>query len=181
MAALELVDGTGRVRTVRRGDPDLDGVVVGLGCLGITTRVTLDIGPAYEVRQTAYNGLPWQAPGDLEQITGAAYSVSCFTVWDEPTLSSVWLKQRGDDSAPATFHGASRQTADQHPAPGEPAENTSRQCGVPGPWWDRLPHFALDFTPSSGDELQTEYLLPRDALAETVTAVRGLAGRSAPH
>ena len=35
------------------------------------------------------------------------------------------------------------------------------QGGVPGPWLDRLPHFRMEFTPSSGEELQSEYFIPR--------------------
>jgi xylitol oxidase len=33
--------------------------------------------------------------------------------------------------------------------------------GIVGPWYERLPHFRMDFTPSSGEELQTEYFVPR--------------------
>jgi xylitol oxidase len=33
--------------------------------------------------------------------------------------------------------------------------------GVGGPWFERLPHFRMEFTPSSGEELQSEYILAR--------------------
>jgi xylitol oxidase len=57
---------------------------------------------------------------------------------------------------------------------------TSAQRGEAGPWFQRLPHFRLEFTPSAGAELQSEYLVPRaDALA-ALAAVRSLADRIAP-
>jgi len=50
---------------------------------------------------------------------------------------------------------------------------------VPGPWYERLPHFRLDFTPSSGAELQSEYYVPRDAAPEAFAALRRLGPRIA--
>lgn len=62
-----------------------------------------------------------------------------------------------------------------HPVPGMPAENCTQQFGVPGPWHERLPHFRAEFTPSSGAELQSEYLLPRPhalAALQALDAIR---------
>ena len=42
---------------------------------------------------------------------------------------------------------------------------------MPGPWHERLPHFRLDHTPSSGDELQSEYLVPRRHALAALDAV----------
>jgi xylitol oxidase len=67
-----------------------------------------------------------------------------------------------------------------HPLPGVDAGATTRQLGVPGAWWDRLPHFRLEFTPSDGDELQTEYLVPRDQAIAAIRAVRALREGLAP-
>ena len=53
----------------------------------------------------------------------------------------------------------------RHMAPGMPPANCTAQEGVPGPWHERLPHFRVEFTPSSGDELQSEYFVPREAAA----------------
>ena len=39
----------------------------------------------------------------------------------------------------------------------------------------------MGFTPSSGDELQSELLLPRGSALDAVEIVRGLAGDMAPH
>jgi xylitol oxidase len=60
------------------------------------------------------------------------------------------------------------------------AANCTQQLGIPGPWLDRLPHFRNDFAPSSGEELQSEYLLPVGSAAGALQALRGLADRLAP-
>jgi FAD/FMN-containing dehydrogenase len=56
VAALELVTSSGELVTAARGDPDFDGLVVGLGALGVVTRLTLDVEPAYEVRPARVRG-----------------------------------------------------------------------------------------------------------------------------
>ena len=53
--------------------------------------------------------------------------------------------------------------------------------GIPGPWYERLPHFRMNFTPSSGAELQTEYFVPRDRGYEAILAVEKLRDQIAPH
>jgi alditol oxidase len=58
--------------------------------------------------------------------------------------------------------------------------NCTAQLGRPGPWWDRLPHFRMGFTPSAGAEIQSEYHLPRRHALAAIEAVRGLAGAIAP-
>jgi xylitol oxidase len=55
-----------------------------------------------------------------------------------------------------------------------PGVNCTEQFGVAGPWQDRLPHFRAEFTPSSGTELQSEYLLPREHAVEALHAVDGI-------
>ncbi len=94
VAALELITADGETVTYRRGDDDFDGVVVGLGALGVVTRVTLDVEPAYLVRQRVFEGLSWDAfDENLEDVFGGAYSVSVFTRFGEAT-DQVWLKSR---------------------------------------------------------------------------------------
>jgi xylitol oxidase len=56
----------------------------------------------------------------------------------------------------------------------------TEQLGVPGPWFERLPHFRPDFTPSSGAELQSEYFVPRRHAVEALHAVDGIRDRVAP-
>ena len=167
VAALELVTSSGELVTARRGDPDFDGMVDSLGALGVVTRVTLDVEPDYEIRQRVFEGLPWDAVPDA---FGAGYSVSVFTRWNE-TADQVWVKSRGEP--PADLPGARAAEADVHPLGLDPVHAT-RQLGVPGPWSDRLPHFRMEFTPSAGEEIQSEYLVPREHAVAAIDAVRSL-------
>jgi xylitol oxidase len=83
--ALEIVCATGDVSAVRRGDPGFDGMVVNLGALGIVTRVTLNIQPEFEMRQDAFEGLPWGTVlSDFDAVMSAGYSVSLMTSWSGP-------------------------------------------------------------------------------------------------
>ena len=60
-----------------------------------------------------------------------------------------------------TLFGAVAATVDRHPILGLDPVNCTPQLGVAGPWSDRLPHFRMGFTPSSGEEIQSEFLVPR--------------------
>ena len=187
VAALELVTADGALITARRGEPDFDGMVVALGALGILTRITLDIEPAFDVRQDVYENLPWSSLAEnFDAITSSAYSVSLFTHWaEEEGISLAWRKSRTDGQAGqqfgADFFGATRARRELHPLPDVPAENTTKQLGAAGPSWNRLPHFRLEFTPSNGEELQSEYLVPRRHALAAIDAVRGIAARIRPH
>ncbi|MBA3378616.1 MAG: FAD-binding protein, partial [Chloroflexia bacterium] len=59
VAMIDLVTSDGEMMSVKRGDPDFDGMVVGLGALGVVTRLTVDIEPTYDVRQVVYEDLGW--------------------------------------------------------------------------------------------------------------------------
>jgi alditol oxidase len=179
VAGLELVSADGGIRWMRRGDADFAGAVVSLGALGIVTRMTLDIVPAFDVWQTVYLGLPWDvAQAELDGLLGSAYSVGLFTNWADDDIWQIWHKSTVADP-PADLLGAAQATVQQHPVPDAPAEFTTEQRGVPGPWHERLPHFKLEFTPSAGEELQTEYLVPRRFAAEAVATMRELGPRIA--
>ncbi|AWB85607.1 D-arabinono-1,4-lactone oxidase [Mycetocola zhujimingii] len=184
VAAVEIVTASGDVVQLRRGDADFEGAVVNLGALGVMTRVALDIEPTYDIEQTVFERLPFDAAtSNFDAITGAAYSVSLFTTWRDPdVIDQVWLKRRpGVDAAPpADLFGAVPAPADRHPLPGISAVNCTAQMGVPGAWLDRLPHFRLDFTPSNGEELQSEFLVPRRHAVAALAAVRELADRISP-
>ena len=67
-----------------------------------------------------------------------------------------------DDASARDRFGAPAATATLHMLDGGDTEAVTVQGGVPGPWLDRLPHFRMAFTPSRGEELQSEYLLPRE-------------------
>ncbi|MCK6068315.1 MULTISPECIES: D-arabinono-1,4-lactone oxidase [Microbacterium] len=183
VAAVELVTAGGALRTFRRGDPDFPGVVVSLGALGVVTTLELDIVPRFDIAQTVYEELPLDAAlTGFSAITAAGYSVSLFTTWLDPdVIDQVWVKRTTETGpAPDTLSGARRATVKRHPLPGVDPEHCTDQLGVPGPWLARLPHFKLEYTPSSGDELQTEYLVPRQHAGDALRAVRALAGEIAP-
>lgn len=169
--ALELVTADGSVRTLERGDADFPGSVVSLGALGVVTRLTLDLVPAFEIQQWVYEGLPQEELlGRFDEVMSEAYSVSLFTGWHGGPIDQVWLKRRVEPGSPGTaphrWHGSTLARGPRHPVPGVAAEHCTEQQGVPGPWHARLPHFRLEFTPSNGDELQSEYFVARqDAVA----------------
>jgi alditol oxidase len=183
VAGLELVTSSGELLAVSRGDPDFDGLVVGLGALGAVTRLTLDAEPAYQVCQRVFEGLAWDALHEhFDQVTAAGDSVSVFTRWGG-AVDQVWVKTRVTDDPERLrddLFGAAAATVDRHPIIELDPVNCTRQLGVAGPWWDRLPHFRMGFTPSSGAELQSEYLIPRHHAAAAIGAVHALAGLVRP-
>ena len=190
--ALELVAADGRLLAFDARSPRWPAHVVHLGALGVVTRVTLALVPAFELRQDVFEGLPWaRGCAHLAELLAGGYSVSLFTTWAAPLQFSVWRKSlvagAQDGEGPAAgpgsddaWFGAPRAAADRHPIPGVDAAPCTQQCGVPGPWHARLPHFKADFTPSVGLELQSEYFVSaRDAPA-ALAALAPLAPRIAP-
>jgi xylitol oxidase len=176
VAGLELVTSSGDVVSLRRGDPDFEGAVVGLGSLGVVTRVALDVEPAFEVRQDVFEGLSWDALlGHFDEVMSAAYSVSVFSRWGEAT-EQVWLKTRGD-SAPSSFFDARPATVERHPIFALDPVSATAQRGVPGAWFDRLPHFRIEYSPSAGEEIQSEYFVARSDGAAAVRAMLAVGDR----
>jgi xylitol oxidase len=187
VSGLEYVDATGELVHVRRGDPGFDGLVIGLGAYGIVVRVTVDVQPAYRVRQDVYRDVPWDAVlADFEGVTGGAYSVSIFTNWLGDTIEQIWWKTRlvaGDDELPVvpeSWLGVQRDSLTAGNLVETDPDNLTLQGGVPGDWWERLPHFRLESTPSNGDEIQTEYFIDRADGPAAITALRALGDRIAP-
>jgi alditol oxidase len=182
VAAIELVRADGELVTLRRGEPGFAGSVVGLGALGVITSLTLDLVPAFEIRQYVYDDLTRDSLGaNLDAVLGGGYSVSLFTNWHSTTVNHVWLKRLADDEMPAgPFFGAVPADGKRGPIPGMDPTNATDQGGVPGPWHARLPHFKLEFTPSSGAELQSEYMVPRSRALEAIDAVASVREIIAP-
>jgi alditol oxidase len=179
VASLELVRSDGELVFTSRGDPDFEGIVVSLGALGAVTGITLDVEPAYEVRQDVFERLPWDALFEhFDEITEGGYSVSAFTLWG-PVVDQVWIKSRVGDAAvgrlpKGELFGAAAATANRNPVPGADPNSATPQLGVPGPWSERLPHFRMGFTPSAGEEIQSEYLVPRRHALAAIEAMRRL-------
>ncbi|OXM51344.1 FAD-binding protein [Amycolatopsis alba] len=177
VSGVELVTADGELRTYERHD----GVVVGLGALGVVTRLTLDLVPSFDLRQDVFDGLPWQSAYEhFDEIQDAGYSVSMFTNWARDSIDQVWIKGSGQPGP--EFFGARAADGPRHPAhaAGVRADNCTRQLGVTGPWHERIPHFRLDFTPSVGNELQTEYFVPVRHAVAAIEALRGIGHRLAP-
>jgi xylitol oxidase len=188
VAGLEIVTADGKVVTVSKekdGDQFL-GKVVALGGLGVVTKVTLHVLPTYTMSQVVYENLSFdQLENHLDDIFGSAYSVSLFTDWQNHRATQVWIKRKVDGGAPAKlepeFYGAKLATKKLHPITGHSAESCTEQMGIPAPWYERLPHFRMNFTPSSGAELQTEYFVPRSNGYEAIRAVEELRDKITPH
>ena len=186
--ALTLLTASGEIRMLHRGDAGFDGAVVSLGALGVVVDLTLEVEPSYTVAQHVYEGPRWDdVLAALDVVTGVGTSVSLFSTWQRTdAVDQLWLKQRqpddraSDRQALMEVIGAAAATGPRHPILGEDPRACSAQGGVPGPWFERLPHFRLDFTPSAGAELQTEYLVPRSHAIDAIDALRQLADRIAP-
>ncbi|WP_147944728.1 FAD-binding protein [Microbispora hainanensis] len=188
--AIEMVTAEGELVTLSR-DADGDrfaGAVVALGALGVVVAMTLDVVPSFDVRQRVFEGLPAEVLDDrFDAVMSAAYSVSLFTDWRTSRINQAWVKERVGADAAEGFHepgggffGAAPADGPRHPVPGVSAVHCTAQLGVPGPWFERLPHFRPDFTPSSGEELQSEYMVPRQHASAAFRALDAIRDRIAP-
>ncbi len=186
--AMEIVTASGDALTFSReklGDK-FPGTVVGLGALGVVTKITLEVQPTFQMTQMVYENLLFsQLEHHLDDVFASGYSVSIFTDWQNHHATQVWIKRRIDQGLHAdpttNFYGATPATRNLHPLAGHSAENCTEQMGIPGPWYERLPHFRMNFTPSSGAELQSEYFVPRDRGYAAIVAVEQLRDQITPH
>jgi xylitol oxidase len=187
--AMEMVTADGEVVTLSRaklGDK-FAGVVVGLGALGVITKITLAVEPAFQMTQLVYENLSFsQLEKHLDDIFASGYSVSLFTDWQKGRATQVWIKQKVANgstrsSVAGDFYGATPAKRKMHPIADHSAESCTEQMGLVGPWYERLPHFKMNFTPSSGAELQTEYFVPRARGYEAIRAVEQLRDQITPH
>ena len=181
VSEIEFIDAGGDLHTLSRADDAFAGVVVGLGGLGVVTRLTLDLQPTFDIVQHVYLDLPRTALDDhFDEIMSSGYSVSLFTDYQSDTVNQVWVKLKAAAEAEQEFYGARPASRNVHPIIDLSAENCTEQMGVAGAWHERLPHFRMEFTPSSGTELQAEYLVPREAAPEVVRLLYGIGDRLRP-
>jgi xylitol oxidase len=178
-----IADGTIVSFSKEKDEERLHAVVVGLGALGVVTKVTLAVQPTFAMRQHVFEDLPLsQATQHFDEIMSAGYSVSLFTDWQRDRINEMWIKSRDDGSGRRTeLFGARPATKNLHPIAELSAEPCTEQLGVPGPWFERLPHFRMGFTPSSGKELQAEYFVPRQHAVEAMLAIQRMGARVGPH
>jgi len=183
--ALELVMPNGEVKNMDKSDPDFYAVLVGLGAFGVITKLTLEVQDTFEVQQNVFLDLPMEAlKANFDAIMSGGYSVSLFTDWQDKKVSEIWVKQKVK-GAPiqmeADFYGAKAATKNIHPILELSAESCSEQMGIPGPWYDRLPHFKMEFNPSAGEELQSEFFVPRENAVAAILAIEKLNDQIFPH
>lgn len=184
--ALEIVKADGNIVHLSR-DHDGDRFrqsVVHLGAIGVVTKVTLDIVPRYDMSQVVYQNLSFdQLEHNLETIMASGYSVSLFTDWQKNRVNQVWIKDKAtaQKEMPPMFYGATLQKRKMHPIDDHPADACTEQMGTIGPWYLRLPHFKMEFTPSSGEEIQTEFFVARSDGYKAIRAVEKLRDRITPH
>jgi xylitol oxidase len=187
VSAIELVNGRGEIVSLskEKHEAEFDGVVVGLGATGIVTKMSLGLQPTFRMKQLVYQHMPMAAlEKNFEAVMDNGYSVSLFTDWKNKSINQVWIKSRvADDDAAASpeYHGAKLATRNLHPLEDLPAENCTDQAGVAGPWYERMPHFKMGFTPSSGKELQSEYFIAAENGYEGMMALEKLNAKIAPH
>jgi alditol oxidase len=188
VAAIEFVNGAGEVVTLSKNDGErFYGAVVGLGALGIVTKVTLDLLPTFSMQQVVYRNLPIdQLENNFLAIMSSGYSVSLFTDWRNKTINEVWIKSKveegsGSSMVDADFYGAKLATQNMHPVEELDAVNCTEQMGVPGTWYERMPHFKMGFMPSAGKELQAEYFVPLEHGYEAMMAIEALHEKISPH
>lgn len=186
VSGMDVVTANGDLVSLTRDGERFEGVVVNLGGLGVVVGLTLDLLPNFEMRQFAYEKLPVaQVEVHFDDIVSSAYSVSLFTTWQKDFVDQVWLKRRADEVIPVgyaeNFFGALPAKQPMHPIGGMSAENCTAQLGALGAWHERLPHFRIDALPSAGNELQTEYFVPRTQAVDVFRTISKLSAEITPH
>ncbi|MCB0084033.1 MAG: FAD-binding protein, partial [Caldilineaceae bacterium] len=185
VAGLEMVTANGDVVTLTRSaNPDsFPGAVVALGALGAVTKVTLDLLPTFEMHQEVYEWLPMRHLDDaFDAIMSSGYSVSLFPKWQSDAIDTMWVKQKvvaGQAvNVPSTLFDA--KLAD-HTRPLEDiSDRYGTKVGAAGPWHERMPHFVFKDAEQVGDELQSEYFVPRQDAVAAMKAVAQLREGLAP-
>jgi alditol oxidase len=188
VSAIEFVNAAGDLVTMskQKDGEEFYGAVVGLGAFGIVTKVTLDLIPTFDMKQVVYRNLPIEElKNNFNDIQSRGYSVSLFTNWQNKNINEVWIKSRvekGNITADTLeLYGAKRAIQNMHPVEDQSAENVTEQMGKPGPWYDRLAHFKMGFTPSTGKELQSEYFVPIEHAYDAMMAIEKLNDKITPH
>ena len=185
ISSIEMVTAEGSLTTIDNAMPEFNAVAVGLGAFGVITTMTLDVVPAYQMRQDIYRVTSWDAfLKNLEEVMASAYSVQVHADFSSPDIRAIWQKslvQTSDDGesvlteVPATRWGAERLDIDEI----DPGRITRL---IPGPWHERLPHFTPESSPSlGGDELQTEYFVDRSDAVDALNALREMGERIDAH
>ena len=173
---LEVILPDGSFKKINSDSSEFAGYVVGLGVAGIVISVDLAIEPTFNIEQTVYRAMSRETyAANLDEIMSLAYSVSYFTTWAAAGGGEVWAKFRSGSVAPETLFEAYPATSNRHPLPGLNPEPCTEQMAVSGPWHLRLPHFKMEFTPSAGDEIQSEFFVDRKDAPAALAALEKIA------
>lgn len=179
--SFDMVTAEGELRHINRTNPAFSALVVGLGLGGIIYQYELRIEPTFEVRQVIYPEIPLDVlQRNFDQIMGTAYSVSYFTDWSSAQVGNLWCKFRDSEVIPDSIGGSAKADTKYHPIASVDPVACTEQGEVPGDWHERLPHFKLEFTPSVGEEIQTEFFVDRKDAAAAIEAVSQLGAEIAP-
>ena len=187
VAAIEFIDAQGDLVTLtRETDSDVfPGAVVNLGALGVVARLTLDLQPAFAMRQNVYCGLPLATlTANFDEIMASAYSVSLFTNWQSDAIEQVWVKSLAENRPPLAglkpFFGAAPAVDKLHPVPAVNPVNCTEQMGSIGPSYDRLPHYRINAVPVAGGDYQTEYYVASEHAVAAIEALHAWGAHFAP-
>ena len=184
---IEFINAAGElVNLTKKNDGDkFNGAVVALGAFGVVTKLTLELQPTFNMKQVVYRNLAMsELEKNFNEIMGSGYSVSLFTDWKNKNINEVWVKSKVEnenDAARPELFGAKLAQQNLHPIETESAENCTDQMGVPGPWYERMPHFKMGFKPSAGKELQAEYFVPIEHAYEAMMIFEKLTEKITPH
>jgi xylitol oxidase len=179
--SLDIVTAEGELRHIDRANPAFNALVVGLGLGGIVYQYELKIEPTFEIRQVIYPEIPLDVlQRNFDQIMGTAYSVSYFTDWSNAQVGNLWCKFRDGEVIPESVGGNAKADKKYHPIPSVDPVACTDQLGESGDWHQRLSHFKLEFTPSVGEEIQTEFFVDRKDAAAAIDAVSKLGEEITP-
>ena len=179
--SLDIVTAEGELRHIDRANPAFNALVVGLGLGGIVYQYKLKIEPTFEIRQVIYPEIPLDVlQRNFDQIMGTAYSVSYFTDWSNAQVGNLWCKFRDSEVIPESVGGSVKADKKYHPIPSVDPVACTDQLGESGDWHQRLSHFKLEFTPSVGEEIQTEFFVDRKDAAAAIEAVSNLGEEITP-
>ena len=176
---IELVLESGEIFNISREDSEeFSGFVVSLGALGVLTKLKLKIVESFSVKQFVYENISIQSISEnFDDVFDKAYSVSYFSNWKKNTTGQIWMKFLDDNNLaqlPSAWLDGNIANAKQHPVKVNDPSPCTDQMGISGKWLYRLPHFKLDSSPASGDEVQTEYLVDRSHVSEYIAELSNI-------
>jgi xylitol oxidase len=174
--SFDVVLADGSFRNINSSDGDLFyGGVIGLGLIGIVTRVELEIQPTFNLGQNVYLEMSRiNFRNNFEEIMNSGYSVSYITTWQQAVDGEVWVKFLEGTKPPKELFGSMPATEKLHLLKNHSAEPCNDQLGIIGPWHLRLPHFKMEFTPSSGTELQSEFFVEKSHAGSALFALEAI-------